>query len=411
MYFRSNIPLRNLRKLGSESALALVLTTASLLGSPSVVVAQNGSTMIRAEKLYRMDGSEPGPGCVLVTNGKIQLVEAEIRVDDSIATVDVPVLMPGLIDAYANVDFVGGGADRALEVAPDFDVTVGLDLASKYFRRMAEEGITTLHVLPDTESVISGNSALLNSSSASGEATIANEAFAPVIAMCTDPTRLNRSRSRPDSIFVRQPTNRMGVMWILRQQMQSFVNADDTDTGSLVHQAVADNGRIFSVSRSEVDILSVLTLASDFGFQPVIVDANEAYRVADQLADSQTPVIVRELPVRADARSLRGSEGTELRWNHLGKLHEEGVRFAIAGGNLLEKARFAHRFGLDSTQALHSITTVPAQLLQLDSDQGKIQPGMNANFVALSKEPLDFTSTVLATWIAGELVSSDGSIE
>lgn len=370
----------------------------------STAFAQQSELLIQADELYRMDGSPPAPGSVLVRNGSIESVDSELQIDEGIPRLRVPVLMPGLVDAYARIAIEGSDAEQALEVAPHFDVLPGIDFFSRDFKEAADEGITTLHVLPGTDSVFAGQSVFIDSFSPQDRAKVWKPDGLQVIALCRDPTRGNRARSRPESIYVRQPTNRMGVVWIIRQKLQSL-RATDSEEDPL-SMVLDGKTPLLCVSRTEVDITSVLTLAADFGFSPVILDANEAYRVIDSLAGTNIPVVVREIPTQAQGRSLVGREETELRWNHLGRLHQAGIRFAIGGGHLLAKARFAVRFGLPTELALQSVTSQPAKILNIDAQVGSVEVGKRANLIALSGNPLSLSSRIMYRWIDGVSLDS-----
>ena len=51
-----------------------------------------------------------------------------------------------------------------------------------------------------------------------------------VITLASDPASGNSARGRPDSIYNRQPTNRMGVVWMLRSELGRARTVDDKST-------------------------------------------------------------------------------------------------------------------------------------------------------------------------------------
>src|SRR5262245_19511762 len=93
------------------------------------------------------------------------------------------------------------------------------------------------------------------------------------IAMGTDPTSRNSARGRPDSIFMRQPTNRMGVVWMLRSVLQGA----KTDPASEMKPAVDAKVPFFATARVAADVEAVVRLSNEFGFKPVIVGGEEAH--------------------------------------------------------------------------------------------------------------------------------------
>lgn len=156
--------------------------------------------------------------------------------------------------------------------------------------------------------------------------------------------------------------------------------------------------RLYWVSRTHIDIESTLRLAKQYELSPIIIGGDESYMVAEELAESQVPVILSPLSL-----SIYGQEGSELAWNHAGLLKKAGIQFAFSGNDLLEQARFAIRFGLDPDTALRAITSIPAGLMGLEARIGSLTPGKDADFVVLSGEPFEFTTDVKSVFINGQM--------
>ncbi len=151
-------------------------------------------------------------------------------------------------------------------------------------------------------------------------------------------------------------------------------------------------------ARMSHDIQSVATLADEFGYAPIIVGGQEAYKVKDLLAERKYPVILEG----NGTGSLSGSENSELCWNNAGVLDEAGITIAFSGDELLEQARFAHRHGLSRDKSLAAITTTPAQLLGISDRVGKISAGQDADLIALSGDPLELTTSIRWVMVNGQ---------
>ena len=260
-------------------------------------------------------------------------------------------------------------------------------------------------VCPGTQNVFSGIAAIIKTSD---ELAIMINDDGPLLAsLCSDPARGNRARSRPDSVFVRQPTNRMGVVWILRstfdKAMRGVGGADKANAMKVVKQSVKGKRPMMFVSRMSYDLTSVASLADEFGFNPILVGGQEAYKVKEMIAERKYSVILQRL--RLD--TTRGAEGAELIWNQPGVLAEAGITFALSGDDLLEQARFAHRNGLDHDMALAAITTTPASILGLEKQVGAIKVGFDADLVVLDGEPLELTTSIRQVIINGETSNHD----
>jgi imidazolonepropionase-like amidohydrolase len=219
-----------------------------------------------------------------------------------------------------------------------------------------------------------------------------------IITMASDPASGNTARNRPDTIYVRQPTNRMGVIWILRSEF-GRAKASTAPPSAPLREALAGKRPVVCVSRVDHDILSALRLAKEHDLPLTIAGGQEAYKTADALAAAKASVLLGKLTTAPGA----GPEGSETVFNAAGLLHDAGVPVALTGGQLLDQARFAARFGLPADAALASITAVPAKLLGVDKRVGTIAAGLDADLVALTGDPLDLTSAVRWTMCDGVL--------
>ncbi len=363
------------------------------------------TVLIRAQHLYGGPGEWGQPGMVLVEQGKISAVGAEIEQPTGAALVEVESLMPGIVNAYSSAGLVGGEAEVSREITPEFETFSAIDFRSRQFAEELDAGVTTLQILPGTESVFSGLACIVKTAGDAQDRQL-NPASGLVLAISSDPTSGNRSRSRPDSIYVRQPTNRMGVVWIIRNTLHQVSNGKslsslDPNTNRVLGELLSGKQSAISVSRTDFDIRSALDLGDEFGFKPVIYGGDEVYRILDEFQERKGKLVFTALT--ASTGALFGSEGTELRWNVPGKLDEADIEFCLAGRNLLEQARFAVRFGLDRKLALQAITALPAEFIGQAERVGTISVGKDADLVGLSGDPLETTSGIQWTMVRGKI--------
>ncbi len=359
------------------------------------------ATLYKASKVYTMDGDALSPGQVLVVDGKIKSVGETVDLGgleaESVDLGEGSVLMPGLVDAYSQTPLSSTGMDEITsEVTLDFQAVHSIDWDKNSLKRQLEMGTTTINACPGTQNVLGGTAAIVKTIEY-GESMLVDDA-ALLAAMCNDPASQNFSRNRPDTIYVRQPTNRMGVVWILRNTFSKSARSTDENEYTKLKEAVAGKRPLMMVSRMSYDITTVGTLADEFGFKPIIVGGDEAYKVKAELVERNYPLILKY----DNPGTTRGPEGSELCWNHPGVLAEAGLTFAIASDNLLEKARFAHRFGLDADVALAAITSTPAEIIGVSERVGKIAAGYDADLIALSGEPLELTTSIRWVMVNGK---------
>lgn len=368
--------------------------------------AESDAVLIRANHVHTMDGESLSPGMILVRDGKIAEVAAEISVDPMPKVIDVDSVMPGLVNAQSTAGLVGSGGEASREVTPEFDTAGMIDFDSRDFLEALDGGETTIHVMPSTENVVAGWTCLLKTagdltqSSASPRFMETKQGVA--LSMCSDPTGRNRSRSRPDSIYVRQPTNRMGVVWILRNQLQHAqspaVKASGNATLPLA-KVLSGKTTVFGVSRTAFDIQSLLTIADEFSFQPTLVGGHEAYDVIDELAAHETSVIYTAIEAGAI-----GSERSELFWATPLRLRDAKIPFCIAGDGLLTRMRLAVRYGLSADEAMAAVTRDAATVLGLGKRVGMISPGRDADLIGFLGTPTQPTSSIQWVMVDGQQV-------
>ncbi len=388
-----------------RSTLLMLFGLVLLIGVTSQAMADDG-TLYKASKVYTMDGEPLSPGQVLVVDGKIKAVGKSIDAPGSPQVVDLgegSVLMPGLVDAYSQTALEASGRNEVSdEVTPGFKAVHSIDWDSSALRRQRDRGTTTMCVCPGTQNVFSGIAAVIKTNE--HEDAVINGDGPLLASMCSDPARGNQARSRPDSIFVRQPTNRMGVVWIMRSTFdKASRNDDEADALSVVQESVDGQRKLMFVCRISHDLTSVASLADEFGFKPILVGGQEAYKVKEMIAERDYPVILE----RQRVDTVRGSEGSEILWNQPGVLAEAGITFALSGNDLLEQARFAHRHGLGHEEALAAVTATPASLLGLQDQVGAIKVGNDADLIVLDGEPLELTTSIRDVIVNGESCNKD----
>ena len=383
-----------------RSGLILIwLLASSFCGGAA---ARADQLLLKAAKAITLDGPPLEPAAVLIEDGKIKRVANSIDVADDVKVVDLgtAVLVPGFVNPYSQLGITGGSSEFTREITPEFDVKSAIDWEARSFHEALAEGVTVAGISPGTDNVIAGTSFVVKTAGDELNKRVVNDDYGLMITMASDPKNRNRSRVRPDSIYIRQPTNRMGVVWLLRSQLDR--TRRDSKNGGVLAEALDGQRPIFCVSRTQYDVESALRLADEFQFSPVIVGGEDTYRLAGLLAKRNIPVILGPLSTTTSA----GIEGTEAAWNRAGVLHKAGVVVAFSGPQLLEQARFAVRFGLPPEAALRAITVTPARLLGIENRVGSLAVGRDADVVVLNGDPFEFTTSIQAVVVDGIMIDN-----
>ncbi len=395
---------------GRQLLLLGILVAVEGLDGSSITLAEEPlrPRTIRAGTILTMDGAPLRPGIVTIDReGTIVGVNGADSASVDLDLGDDCVLMPGLIDAYSRLG-VSGGDEVTDEVSPAFRVIDALDPTDPAFRRTRAEGVTASAIFPGTDNVFAGRAALIKTAitSPTDGPTVVSEDLGLVMTVASDPARRNSSRRRPDTLYNRMPTNRMGVHWILRSRLDLARRGSDDPDLQAIAACLEDDRPIFAVARTDIDIESLLRMSEQSRFTPTLIGAQEGYKAGflDRLAEREIPVILGPLPDRPVGF---GTEGTEPILNLAGLLHEREIRFAFSGRQLLEQARFAVRFGLDREAALRALTIEAASVLGVSGRIGTIAPGLDADLVILSGDPLQLTTRVLGVVVDGAVYDFD----
>ena len=380
-----------------KAIFGLVLTIPCFLWAPP---AQAEDILILASKVYTMTGPPLSPGAVLVSKGKI--VEVGMRKLDRTGGAPRSSTLEPACSCRAWWTLTARRASPAARPNPPakslplFASSIASTGRPAHFVKLLKKARPAWGSPPARTMSSPGFPAAVKTT---GDRRVVEPQLGVLIAMASDPANGNNARGRPDSIYNRQPTNRMGVVWMLRA---TFDKAGRTKTPELasVTDGLQGKRKIFSVSRTDYDLLSLLRLAKEFNFTPTVIGGHEAYKVRPELVAAKVPVILGSLTTSS---SLEGPEGSEVIWNQPGLLQKAGIPFALSGGHLLEQARFATRFGLAPEDALRAITSTPAKLLGIDKRLGTLSVGSDADMVAFDGDPLELTTSIRWLLVDGKI--------
>jgi imidazolonepropionase-like amidohydrolase len=143
----------------------------------------------------------------------------------------------------------------------------------------------------------------------------------------------------------------------------------------------------------------------DEGLKIVLWGGADAWRMADELAKADVPVVVDspfDLPRRED-------EPYDASFSNAGRLARAGVRVIFNDGgddpsnvrNLPHAVATAVAFGYPREKAIAGMTLEPAKLLGVADRLGSLEPGKDATFIVTDGDLLDLRSHVVAAYLDG----------
>ena len=165
---------------------------------------------------------------------------------------------------------------------------------------------------------------------------------------------------------------------------------------------------VFFAARSERDIRTLLLFLDEFPqVKAVLVDGDQAFRVADELAQRQIPVIVGS----NDRPAMDRDDPVAAGWENAHILNSAGVKIAFSTQdyanvrNLPYHAARAIAYGLPEEVGLRAVTLSAAEILGLGEQMGSLDVGKRADVIVTDGDPLQIVTQVERAFIGGEEVS------
>ena len=134
----------------------------------------------------------------------------------------------------------------------------------------------------------------------------------------------------------------------------------------------------------------------------ILAGVEEGWRVAEEIAESGLPCLVSTLYTPS-----RDYDNYQRPYQNPGKLHEAGVKVAIATGetenvrNAPYHGGFAAAYGLGKEEAIKALTINPAEIFGVSDMLGSIEEGKQANLFISDGDPLEPMSTIEQVFIRG----------
>jgi hypothetical protein len=166
---------------------------------------------------------------------------------------------------------------------------------------------------------------------------------------------------------------------------------------------VSGKKRVFIEANSRKAIAEALLFAEKEQLKIVITGGADAWKLADELKKRDVSVIVGPT-MRSPLESWDPFDAT---YTNPARLFEAGVPFCIRSDNASNsrnapiEASLAVAYGLPEEEALKSVTLNAAKVLGVADKIGSLTPGKTANLIITDGSPLQHTTQIKATFVAG----------
>jgi len=161
---------------------------------------------------------------------------------------------------------------------------------------------------------------------------------------------------------------------------------------------------VFFRADSEWQIKTLLLFLEDFPeIHGVVVGGTEAFKVADELAEHDVPVIITSAYAPTPGRD----ESILASYRNAALLNEAGVKIAFGTGSTSDVRKLPYHaahsvaFGLPADEGLRAVTLNTAEILGMDDLIGSLDPGKRADILVTDGDPLQALTWIDRMFIGG----------
>ena len=409
----------------------LALSTASLL-------AQNKDTTavyaIRNARIVTVTGATIEKGTIVIRDGKIAEVGANVRVPGDAKVIDATGLSvyPGLINSNTilGLNEIGQGAPGTVDTTElgDFNANMkaltAVNPHSEHIPVARMNGVTTVLTCPQG-GLISGQCALINADGWTPQQMAVKASAAMVLNY---PTLGGGGRGGggfggffgAGGVSDAQRQQRDRQVEALKKQIedaQAYLKAKEAaaadkslparpiDLGlEAMIPVIKGDVPVRITANKASDIKAAVELATQYKLKVIINGGDEAIKVASLLKEKNVPVILSEVI------DLPGSEDApyDEAYARPAELHKAGVKFALSASDIQHlrllpyHAGTAAAFGLPKDEALKAVTIYPAQIFGVDKLVGSIEVGKAATLIVTDGDPLEYRTKIKHMFINGK---------
>ena len=348
----------------------------------------NALIAVVAKKIVTGAGPDVENAALLIEGGRIQGIVAAGQIPPSAVVVDRSdaCLAPGYVEAYSSAGSLFDLEEDYATIDQFARVADALNLEHRDFDLLAESGVTTAVIVPSHRNIVAGSCAVVKTAGAAERLILADGPLKMALSMDTLTTK-------------RMPTSFIGAADTLRSALTAAKGADaeSTPLGKLVRKQ--RGGILWAQTERELRAALALRQALDLDFS--ILGAADARETLALMKDIGLRVALAPLAFADSRRTLTQPRALEA----------AGVKVAFyadsprrSADGLRVSAALAARNGLSRAAAIAAVTLTPAELAGAGMRVGSLAAGKDADFVVLSGDPLDLSSRLQETWIAGQRV-------
>jgi imidazolonepropionase-like amidohydrolase len=366
-------------------------------------------------------------GTLLIKDRLIEAIGTGISIPKGYVTIDLKgkYIYPGLIDAYTTyglpeaprqvfsfnrtpvpVSTKAGAYGWNEAIKPEMNVKAIFHADAAKADALKKNGFSAVQSLIH-DGIARGTSVVVTLGDERDNLVMLNDEAAANYSFTKGSAATNYPSSLMGSIALLRQTY-MDAQWYKSQKKEYNISLAEFNRTQALPQ-------IFEVT----DPLSVLRadkIAKEFGKQYIYKTDGQEYRRIDAMKATGSSFIIPltfpaafdvEDPLQARTISYEQLKNWELSPDNAAFMEKAGIRFAITSYGLTNARDFwtnlrtAIDHGLSETQALKSLTEIPAEMLGVSDKIGTLAKGKIANFIITSNGLFKKDDVIYENWIEG----------
>lgn len=377
-------------------------------------------------KIVTVTGKTYENGTVLVENGKIAAVGAEVQIPAGAEIIDAKggYITPGLIDAHTHISnfnepdtmpsLCKDGNEMSDPITPQVRAADAINPWDYAIEKVRDAGFTTVCTLPGSANVIGGTGIVYKLRGHTAEEMILPGTEQMKMALGENPKRVFGTSNK-------MPMTRMGTAALLRQTLHDAkvysdaLLAAEKDPSKEPPKPDFKMDALVPMVRGEMrcrihshradDICTAMKICEEFGLKYSIEHVTEGYKIVDVLQKKQVTCVVGPhlwAPVKEEIRGMN-VENT-------GILANAGLHVCITADTASQTQYLPMTVGmlmchgLSEEAAFRGVTIEPATLLGVADRVGSIEVGKDADLAVFTGHPFSSMSKCVVTMIDGCVV-------
>lgn len=399
----------------TTTAAAVLLTLAAALPAQEPP-PRNGPWLIRGAKVLPMDGPPIEGGEVLVVDGQIAAVGADLATPDGTEVLDYPegLVIPGIVELHCHVGVNGGDINDTV-FSHNMEMRT-LDLImqrSLELRRAVDAGITTVLIIPGSGSTIGGLGTLVKTAGVDFEERLIRFPGALKIALHArggNPARrsgdLGSGRLGLHKMLkvVMREAKDYHEAWCAFEEGRTAEKPDFNPRLEPLRGLWRKEYPVIFHAYGQNDTMTAIRIMK-WGLDADIVLSHgvyDSFKIADVLAAAGVPMNIGPRQFEFDQSRYVGNAG---------ELYAAGVPTSICTDapvvpqeDLQVQAAMAVRLGLPVEAALRGLTVEPARAIGILDRVGTLTPGKDADVCVFPGDPIDPRNAPTLVMVDGRVV-------